>query len=132
MANEFTELIDEITQLSTTLGNYANDVGAYLFNQNNPLPHFSEVIGNIKFDQLVTTANKLADKSTTLSSGAVSQNLYKATGILREASLRMTTKSAMYQRAQLELGNYAREEPGNIGTSLNRIRGSSPEQDVGV
>lgn len=132
MADQFADLIGEIDTLAKTLGDYANNVGSHIFNPTNALPHFSEVTGNIKMDQLVTTANEIADKAVNLSSGAITQNLYKAAGVLREANLRSFNKASFYQRAQLELGSFSEEVASEVGSSLNRIRGSSPEQDVGV
>lgn len=131
-SEEFVNLVNEIDGIAETLGNYATQVGAHLANPSNPLPHFTDLTGSIKMDQLITTANQSKDKGVTLATGAVTQTLYKAAGILREVSLRTHNKASFYQRAQLELGAYTEEVSAEAGKSINRVRNSTPEQNTGI
>ena len=131
-SDEFANLVNEIDGIAKTLGDYANNVGAHIFNPSNPLPHFSELKGNISMDQLVTTANLIKDRAVDLSSGAISQTLYKVAGVLREANLRSYNKASFYQKAQFELGSFSDETAAEAGKAVNRVRSSTPEQNTGV
>lgn len=126
-------LIQEIEGLSQVITTYSNDVGKYLFNPvTNTLPHFSELSDQIKTDKLLQTANDIKNSAVTISTGAVTSVLYKAAGILREASLRYRTKSMIYQNAEFELGNVINETTGETGKTINRIKGTSLEHEGGV
>jgi len=131
--SEASGLLNNIDSIATTMGKFASDVGKYVFDPDSgPAPHFSQVIDSIKIDQLLTTANNVKGQATGFAAGAVTSNLYKAAGILKEASLRIASKAALYQKAELELGAMSDQISADVAIEVNRVRGSSPEQNVGI
>lgn len=125
-------MIAEITKIGKTLGDYANNLGSYLFNPASPAPNILDAVPELTSDQLLENAQANKDSAVDFSSGATSATVYRAASMVREINTRFSSKAAMYDRAMAEYAVQNVQYNADAGKTVSELRGTSPKQQEGI
>jgi hypothetical protein len=110
---------------------YLSDQQNYYSKTLSAPPRLSNLVEEVKYDEIVTYSNINKTSSPYLPMGVIADNVYWISSIIREGIIAYQTKANVLTRQDLSYTDQLNELDDRLGWETNVLRGSTPEQ-IGI